>query len=188
MKISEFIHSGLFAKLFVALLIILLLFTLYKIFGFGYIKVQNATNNSVITIDEVPYLDSEKTIKLHPGSYTINISSPEYNVTKQIKVSLFGTKSINATENKWDYSDALKSAIGTDQTVLKLTNNKLTNDIWYSGLYLTPNKPSRLFVIKFEDGQWLFVCENTYRECKASQIPESVLQHIESLAMSMAGD
>lgn len=176
--------SRAFRIIFFLLLLLVLVFILYKIFGFGYIKAQNSTKNTVINIDDVPYLKSNETVKLRPGSYTVNAVSPKFNTTKRIKVSLFGTTNINAAENKWDYIEAVKSAISSDNNRLRLFDGQLMDEVWYSGLLIEGNLLPEMFVIKFDMGQWELACRGRdEKTCYKSQMPNKILEHAKSLIL-----
>lgn len=170
----------------IVLVFVFVLFLTYLFIGFGSINIKNPAKYTAAFVDDLYVGDGSKNIKLRPGKYLVEISSPNYENQKEISVSVFSSNTIDSTEKKRNFTATVATAIAQDESNVVLWEGKIINSVWYGAIaYVKDINTAGFVVMKFENGRWQLVYMGTDLEDEyKTVVPNPVKEYFKIIGSS----
>ncbi len=125
----------------------------------GYGKVSTTQKDANISIDNISK-EPGKSVKLRPGSYLVNIATPDNSYRNTVVVFPFINKVIQLKST--DYSMVIKNSLPGSDT-FNVSATKRIDKSWLVGK-AENNEVAVIVVMKFTNGTWLQVERYTLPE------------------------
>ena len=152
------------------------------VFGYGHIVISHQIGNETVLINSQP-VNTKSGLKLRPGKYIIEVSSPQYDVKKTIHLLPFLPRTINAQAVKRDFREEIKTALSFSFGLndINISKSKIIDKYWFAGLVDTPSEED-LVVLGYKNGVWSLVYAGYGPESAySSLLPQTVDTYLNSL-------